>query len=98
MADMEFGLVGRTPEGFFRYQAWPTVVRGEDGTLYAASSGHRLGHVCPFGKNLLYITTQYSHVHFFLIYNGKNLLRNTILSLLYVQYIFSISNVSFHFM
>ena len=57
MADMEFGLVGRTPEGFFRYQAWPTVVRGEDGTLYAASSGHRLGHVCPFGKNLLYIST-----------------------------------------
>jgi len=54
---MEFGVVGRTTEGFFRYQAWPTVARGEDGTLYAASSGHRLGHVCPFGKNLLYIST-----------------------------------------
>lgn len=53
---MQFGVVGRTTEGFFRYQAWPTVVRGEDGTLYAASSGHRLGHVCPFGKNLLYIS------------------------------------------
>lgn len=54
---MEFGIVGRTTEGFFKYQAWPTVARGEDGTLYAASSGHRLGHVCPFGKNYLYIST-----------------------------------------
>ena len=54
---MEFGIVGRTTEGFFRYQAWPTVARGENGTLYAASSGHRLGHVCPFGKNYLYIST-----------------------------------------
>ena len=54
---MEFGVVGRTTEGFFRYQAWPTVVKGEDGTLFAASSGHRLGHVCPFGKNLLYVST-----------------------------------------
>ena len=54
---MKFGVVGRTTEGFFRYQAWPTVVRSKDGTLYAASSGHRLGHVCPFGKNYLYIST-----------------------------------------
>lgn len=54
---MEFGVVGRMADGFFRYQAWPTVVRGNDGTLYAASSGNRLGHVCPFGKNFLYIST-----------------------------------------
>ncbi len=53
---MKFGIVGRITDGFFRYQGWPTVVRGEDGTLYAASSGHRLAHVCPFGKNLLYIS------------------------------------------
>ena len=53
---MEFGIVGRATEGFFRYQAWPTVARDEDGTIYAAASGHRLGHVCPFGKDLLYIS------------------------------------------
>lgn len=53
---MEFGVVGRITEGFFRYQAWPTVVRDEKGVLYAAASGHRLGHVCPFGKDYLYIS------------------------------------------
>lgn len=53
---MKFGIVGRTTDGFFRYQAWPTVARDEKGVLYAAASGHRLGHVCPFGKDLLYIS------------------------------------------
>lgn len=53
---MEFGIVGRTTEGFFRYQAWPSVAKDEDGVIYAAASGHRLGHVCPFGKDLLYIS------------------------------------------
>ena len=53
---MKFGIVGRTTEGFFRYQAWPTIAKDEKGVLYAASSGHRLGHVCPFGKDLLYIS------------------------------------------
>jgi len=53
---MKNGVVGRTTDGFFRYQAWPTVAKDANGVLYAASSGHRLGHVCPFGKNLLYIS------------------------------------------
>lgn len=53
---MKNGVVGRTTDGFFRYQGWPTVARDEKGVLYAVSSGHRLGHVCPFGKNLLYIS------------------------------------------
>lgn len=53
---MEFGVVSRTTDGFFRYQAWPTVTKDANGVLYAASSGHRLGHVCPFGKNLLYVS------------------------------------------
>lgn len=51
---MEFGIVGRITEGFFRYQAWPTVAKDDRGTLYAVASGHRLGHVCPFGKNYMY--------------------------------------------
>lgn len=49
-------IVGRSTDGFFQYQAWPTVAKDEKGVLYAGSSGHRLGHVCPFGKNLLYIS------------------------------------------
>ena len=53
---MEYGVVGRTTEGFFRYQGWPTVAKDDAGTIYAASSGHRLGHVCPFGKDYLYIS------------------------------------------
>ena len=53
---MEYGVVGRTTEGFFRYQAWPTVAKDANGVIYAAASGHRLGHVCPFGKDLLYIS------------------------------------------
>ena len=53
---MEFGIVSRMTQGLFRYQGWPTVARDDRGTLYAAASGHRLGHVCPFGKNLLYVS------------------------------------------
>lgn len=52
---MDFTVIGRS-EGMFPYQAWPTVARDDAGVLYAASSGHRLGHVCPFGKNYLYIS------------------------------------------
>ena len=53
---MDFNVVGRTTDGFFRYQAWPTVTKDANGILYAAASGHRLGHVCPFGKDLMYIS------------------------------------------
>ena len=53
---MKHGIVGRFTSGYFRYQGWPTVARAEDGTLYAACSGHRLDHVCPFGKNLMYVS------------------------------------------
>lgn len=53
---MKFGIVNRQTSGYFCYQGWPTVAKAEDGTLYAASSGHRLDHVCPFGKNLMYIS------------------------------------------
>jgi len=54
---MKFGIVNRSTQGKFRYQGWPTVTKGEDGTIFAASSGHRLAHVCPFGKNLMYTST-----------------------------------------
>lgn len=53
---MNIQTVGRTAGGLFRYQAWPTVAKDEKGVLYVAASGHRLGHICPFGKNYLYIS------------------------------------------
>jgi hypothetical protein len=53
---MELQIVGRVTESLFPYQGWPTVAKDGDGVLYAVSSGHRLGHVCPFGKNYLYVS------------------------------------------
>ena len=53
---MEHKILSRHTDGAFRYQAWPTITRGSDGTLYVATSGHRLNHVCPFGKNLMYVS------------------------------------------
>lgn len=51
---MKHGIVSRIDDGAFRYQAWPTVARAKDGTLFVGCSGHRIGHFCPFGKNYLY--------------------------------------------
>lgn len=48
------GIVGRNEGSIFPYQAWPTVAKDENGVLYVVASGHRLGHVCPFGKNIMY--------------------------------------------
>ena len=53
---MEFKVLSRRTEGAFRYQAWPTVAKGADGTLFVATSGHRLNHLCPFGKDLMYVS------------------------------------------
>ncbi len=53
---MKHGIVGRITEGNFRYQGWPSVCRDERGVLYAVCSGHRLAHICPFGKNLMYVS------------------------------------------
>lgn len=38
--------------GVFAYCGWPTIARDKN-SLYVAFSGNRIGHVCPFGKNLL---------------------------------------------
>lgn len=44
-----------TPQtfGMFRYNAWPTVITLQDGTILAAWSGDRMKHICPFGKVML---------------------------------------------
>ncbi len=51
---MKHKILSRIESGMFRYQAWPTVAKAKDGTLFVGASGHRLGHFCPFGKNYLY--------------------------------------------
>lgn len=51
---MEHKVVSRIENGPFRYQAWPTLAKAKDGTLFIGVSGHRQGHFCPFGKNYFY--------------------------------------------
>lgn len=53
---MKHGIVNREQTSLFFYQGWPSVCIDKEGVLYAVSSGHRVGHVCPFGKNLLYVS------------------------------------------
>ena len=48
------GIVSRKTDGWFNYQGWPTVARDENGVLYAVTSGHRIAHICPYGKTLMY--------------------------------------------
>ena len=52
----EHGVVNRVQGSNFGYQAWGTVARDEEGTLYAVASGFRLSHICPFGKTVMYIS------------------------------------------
>ena len=53
---MKFGIVSRQNNSLFPYQAWPTLCRDNDGILYAGASSFRLGHLCGFGKNVLYVS------------------------------------------
>lgn len=41
-------------KNFFSYYGWPSVCVDENDILYAVCSGHRMGHVCPFGKSYMY--------------------------------------------
>lgn len=53
---MKHGIVYRADGGMFPYCGWPTVCADENGTLYAAFSGNRAAHVCPFGKDLMCVS------------------------------------------
>ncbi len=50
------GIVNRATGSIFGYQAWGTVARDENGTLYTVASGFRVSHICPFGKTVMYIS------------------------------------------
>lgn len=41
---------------FFKYNGWPSVCRDDRGVLYAVASSMRMSHVCPAGKNCMYIS------------------------------------------
>ena len=56
MKILERGTVYRADGGMFRYCGWPTVCKDDKGVLYAAFSGHRAAHVCPFGKDLMCVS------------------------------------------
>lgn len=53
---MEHRVVSRITEGWFLYQGWPTIAKDKNGTLYIACSSNRLAHVCPFGKDVMYVS------------------------------------------
>ncbi len=40
-----------------RYIGWPTIDKGEDGTLYVVFSGDRESHVCPWGVTQMITST-----------------------------------------
>ncbi|MBE6957080.1 MAG: exo-alpha-sialidase [Ruminococcaceae bacterium] len=52
----ERSFVSRVTDGAFRYHAWATIAKLTDGTLAVGASAHRQWHVCPFGKNYLYLS------------------------------------------
>ncbi len=54
--DASHGVICRLPENPMGYFGWPSITKMDDGTLIAASSGHRKYHVCPWGKTVLHFS------------------------------------------
>lgn len=52
----EHGRVSKKPRSWFNYHGWPTVCRDDRGVLYATASAFRFSHVCPAGKNCMYVS------------------------------------------
>ena len=50
------GIICSMPYEQFGYFGWPTVARMPDGTLVVGSSGLRAGHICPWGKTVLFFS------------------------------------------
>jgi hypothetical protein len=59
LTEKEHGVIYRVDPNTspFTYNAWPTICKDENEKLYVACSGHRAGHLCPFGKNYLFTST-----------------------------------------
>ena len=52
--DAEHGVVCDLGDDEFGYFGWPSVARTQSGKLVVAASGLRWGHVCPWGKTVLF--------------------------------------------
>ena len=50
------GVIHRVTTHVFNYNGWPTVTKDDRGVLYATASSYRLQHVCPAGKNCMYLS------------------------------------------
>jgi hypothetical protein len=48
------GIVSGKTDSFFSYCAWPSACVDENGVIYVVCSGNRMGHLCPFGKILMF--------------------------------------------
>ncbi|MDI9471241.1 MAG: sialidase family protein [Bacillota bacterium] len=53
---LEHGVVCRRPTERHGYFGWPSIARLDDGQLVVGASGFRLGHLCPFGKTVLFFS------------------------------------------
>jgi len=53
---IDSGLVMHTPDLMFSGYAWPSVTRNDNGDLVVVASGHRIEHVCPYGKVMVKIS------------------------------------------
>ena len=54
--DAEHGRVNNLKGTWFTYNGWPSVTMDDRGVLYAVASSMRLSHVCPCGKNCMYVS------------------------------------------
>ena len=50
---VENSIICQNNDSVFNYYGWASVARLPDGTLAMTASGHRLAHVCPFGKAIM---------------------------------------------
>ena len=55
--EAEHGVVASFPTDFFGYFGWPSIARMGNGTLIVAASGMRNGHLCPFGRSVICVST-----------------------------------------
>ena len=53
---LQHGVIVNSTQDVFGYYGWGTLARLDAATLAFVCSGHRLYHICPFGKTLLFIS------------------------------------------
>ncbi len=52
--NVKHGVICSMPKERFGYFGWPTVTKTPDERLFVGASGLRLGHVCPWGKTVIF--------------------------------------------